>query len=163
VPLTGGATGVIGDAIGRHAGVQLVPVPFHGSAPVLQNLMGGQIPAEITGMPEAVAAHRGAKATVIAVSGASRTQLLADVPTFREHGIEGLDFHTFVGFFGPKGLPPAMAQEFNAALRKALADPAVQERILQMALQPAPTTLEEAGSEVDEIARFWKATLGPKR
>jgi len=162
VPLAGGATGVIADAIGKHAGVEMTAVPFAGSAPVLQNVMAGQIPAGLTGMPEATAAYRGGKARVVAVSGAARTPLLPEVPTFRELGIEGLEFHTFVGFFGPKGFPPAMAQEFNAALRKALADPAVQDKITQMALQPAPTTLEEASREVNELARFWKTALAAR-
>jgi tripartite-type tricarboxylate transporter receptor subunit TctC len=162
VPLTGGATAVVGDAIGKYAGVEMVPVPFQGSAPVLQNVMGGQVPSGVTGMPEAVSASKGGKARVVAVSGATRTSLLPDVPTFKELGIDGLEFHTFVGFFAPKGLPPQMAQEFNAALRKALNDPATQDKILQLALQPAPTTLEQASREVDDIERFWKKALASK-
>lgn len=162
VPLAGGATGVIGDAIGKHAGVEMAQVPFQGSAPVLQNVMAGQLPAGITGMAEAVAAHRSGKAKVIAVSGASRSPALPDVPTFQELGVEGLTFQTFVGFFAPRGLPFAQAQEFNAALRKTLADPAVQEKINQLSFQPAPTTLEEASREVRDMTRFWKAALEGK-
>jgi tripartite-type tricarboxylate transporter receptor subunit TctC len=163
VPLTGGAPGLIGDTLGRHAGAELTSVPYQGSAPVLQNVMAGQVPAGFTGLPEAIAAHRSGKARVAAVTGATRTPLLPDVPTFREQGIAGLEFVTFVGFFAPKGLAPAQAQAFNAALRKALADPAVQEKLGTSGLQPAPTTLEEAGREVAETERFWKTALGAKR
>lgn len=163
VPLAGGAPSVIGNAIGRSAGVEMVQVPYQGSAPVLQNVLAGQVPAGLTGMPEAIAAHRSGKARVIAVSGTERTPLLPDVPIFKELGVEGLGFHTFLGFFAPKGYPPALAQAFNAALRKALADPTVQEKIRQMALQPAPTTLEEANREVGEMAHFWKTALGAKQ
>lgn len=163
VPLAGGASNVIGNAIGKHAGVEMVQVPYQGSAPVLQNILAGQVPAGLTGMPEAMAAHRSGKAKVIAVSGMERTPLLPDVPTFKELGIDGLGFHTFLGFFAPKGFPPALAQAFNAALRKALADPAVQEKIRQMALQPAPTTLEQANREVGEMAAFWKAAIGTRQ
>lgn len=159
VPLAGGATKAIGEAVGKYAGVGLVEVPFHGSAPLLQNVLAGQVPAGMTGMPEAIAAHRSGKARVIAVSGSARTQLLPDVPTFKELGVDGLEFRTFVGFFAPKGLPSAMAQQFNAALRKTLADPSVQQKITQLALQPAPTTLEEASREVSEMAAFWKTAL----
>ncbi|MGE4244162.1 Bug family tripartite tricarboxylate transporter substrate binding protein [Ramlibacter sp.] len=163
VPYVGGAPTVVGDALGKHAGVTMVPVPFQGSAPVLQNIMANQVPAGITGMPEAVQAHKSGKAKVIAVSGSRRTPLLPDVPTFKELGVEGLEFHTFIGYFAPKGLPPAMAQEFNAALRKSLADPAVVERISATAMTPAPTTLDEAMKEVGDIAKFWREALPPKR
>jgi tripartite-type tricarboxylate transporter receptor subunit TctC len=153
---------VVANAIGKYAGVEMTPVPFAGSAPVLQNVMAGQIPAGITGTAEAVSASRSGKARVVAVSGDERTPLLPDVPTFKELGIDGLGFHTFVGFFGPKGFPPAMAQEFNTALRKTLADPEVQEKIRNTAMQPAPTTLEEARREIDELSRFWQTALGAK-
>lgn len=163
VPFVGGATGFIGDAIGKYAGVQMVAVPFSGSGPVIQNVMAGQVPAGLTGMPEAMAVHRSGKARVIAVSGTQRTQQLPDVPTFKEAGIDGLEFHTFLGFFAPKGLPPAMAQEFNTALRKVLSDSSVLDKIRQMSLQPAPTTNAEAAREVDEMDRFWKSALKAAR
>ncbi|WP_083745749.1 tripartite tricarboxylate transporter substrate-binding protein [Variovorax sp. KK3] len=163
VPFVGGAPELIGSSIGKLLGMPMVAVPFSGSGPVMQNVMAGQVPSGITGMPEAMAVHRSGKARVIAVSGSARTPLLPDVPVFKELGIAGLDFHTFLGFFAPRKLPAPMAQEFNAALRKTLADPAVLERIAQMSLQPAPTTLEEASREVDEMGRFWKAALAPAR
>jgi tripartite-type tricarboxylate transporter receptor subunit TctC len=163
VPLLGGAPTVIGDAIGKQLGVQMVPMPFSGSAPVISNVMAGQIPAGITGMPEAMAVHRSGKARIVAISGATRSALLPQVPTFRELGIEGLEFHTFMGFFAPKGLPAPMVQAFNAALRKSLADPAVLEQIRQMSLQAAPTSFEEARVEVEQVERFWKTALSANR
>ena len=141
----------------------MVTVPYAGSAPVIQNVMGGQVPAGVTGMPEAMTVQRSGKARVIAVTGVERTPLLPDTPTFKELGVPGLEFCTFVGVFAPKGFPPAMAQEFNAALRKTLADPAVLEKIQGLGLSPAPTTLEEADKELNDLTRFWKQALAPKR
>ncbi|MFT3720164.1 Bug family tripartite tricarboxylate transporter substrate binding protein [Pseudorhodoferax sp.] len=163
VPLTGGAPGVVGDAIGKAVGVEMEQIPFAGSAPVSQNVMANQIPAGVTGMPEAVSVSRGDKARTFAVTGEKRSPLLPDVPTFSELGIAGLDkVYTFVGFFGPKGMPPEAANEFNAALRKALADPAVREKLTGAGLTAAPTTLEEAGQEVTVQAKYWKDTLGKR-
>lgn len=159
VPFTGGAPTLIGEALGRHWSVAMEAIPFSGSGPVIQNVMAGQVPAGITGMPEAMAVHRSGKARVVAVSGAQRSALLPDVPTFKELGIDGLEFHTFLGFFGPKNLPKEMAQEFNAALRKVLAEPAVLDKLGSMSLQPAPTTLAEARAEVAAMERFWKKAL----
>ncbi|MFT3721656.1 Bug family tripartite tricarboxylate transporter substrate binding protein [Pseudorhodoferax sp.] len=163
VPFVDGAPTVIGEALARHWGVRMVPVPYNSSSQVIQNVMAGQIAAGITGMPEAMAVHRSGKAHVIAVSGTQRSQMLPDVPTFKELGVEGVEFHTFLGFFAPKDLPKEMAQEFNTALRKVLADPAVLEKLNNMSLQPAPTTLEEARDEVASTERFWKKALGSKR
>ncbi|ADV00672.1 tripartite tricarboxylate transporter substrate-binding protein [Alicycliphilus denitrificans] len=159
VPFTGGAPTLIGEALGRHWSVAMEAIPFSGSGPVIQNVMAGQVPAGITGMPEAMAVHRSGKARVVAVSGAQRSALLPDVPTFKELGIDGLELHTFLGFFGPKNLPKEMAQEFNAALRKVLAEPAVLDKLGSMSLQPAPTTLAEARAEVAAMERFWKKAL----
>ncbi|RKJ95101.1 tripartite tricarboxylate transporter substrate-binding protein [Alicycliphilus denitrificans] len=159
VPFTGGAPTLIGEALGRHWSVAMEAIPFSGSGPVIQNVMAGQVPAGITGMPEAMAVHRSGKARVVAVSGAQRSALLPDVPTFKELGIDGLEFHTFLGFFGPKNLPKEMAQEFNAALRKVLAEPAVLDKLGSMSLQPAPTTLAEARAEVAAMERSWKKAL----
>ncbi len=163
VPFTGGAPTLIGEALGRHWGLAMEAIPFSGSGPVIQHVIAAQVPAGITGMPEAMAVHRSGKARVVAVSGAQRTPLLPDTPTFRELGIAGLEFHTFLGFFAPKNLPREMAQEFNAALRKVLADPAVLEKLHGMSLQPAPTTLAEARDEVAAMERFWKKALGAQR
>jgi hypothetical protein len=68
----------------------------------------------------------------------------------------------FVDFFGPKGFPPEKAHAFNAALRKTLAHPEVQDKIRPMALEPAPITLVDAARQVDVLARFWKPSLGGK-
>jgi tripartite-type tricarboxylate transporter receptor subunit TctC len=161
VPLKGGAPGVVGDAIGKAVGVAMEQIPFAGSAPVSQNVMANQVPAGVTGMPEAVSVNRGDKARTFAVTGEKRSPLLPDVPTFAELGIKGLEnVYTFVGFFGPRSMPPETAKEFNAALRKALADPAVHEKLTGAGLTAAPTTLEEAGREVAVQARYWKETLG---
>ena len=161
VPLKGGAPSVVGDAIGKAVGVAMEQIPYPGSAPVSQNVMANQVPAGVTGMPEAVSVNRGDKARTFAVTGEKRSPLLPDVPTFAELGIQGLEnVYTFVGFFGPKNVPPETAREFNAALRKALADPAVHDKLTGAGLTAAPTTLEEAGREVAIQARYWKETLG---
>jgi tripartite-type tricarboxylate transporter receptor subunit TctC len=163
VPLLGGAPGAVGDTIGKYLGVEMVAIPFAGSAPTIQNVIGGQVPAASTGMPDAVKAHQAGKAKIIAVTGPARSEILPEVPTFKELGVPGLEpVRTIIGFWAPKGLPPAMAQEFNAALRKVLADREIHDKLLQMSLEPASTTLEEATREIDEENRFWKARYAAK-
>ncbi|MFT3721108.1 Bug family tripartite tricarboxylate transporter substrate binding protein [Pseudorhodoferax sp.] len=164
VSYIGGAPGAVGDAIGKYLGVEMVAVPFPGSAPAMQSVMGNQVPSVSTGMPEAVKAHHAGRVRVVALTGPTRSELLPEVPTFKELGVQDLEtVRTLIGFFAPKGLPPAMAREFNAALRKVLATPQVHEALLQMSLEPANTTLEEAASEIEEAGRFWKQKVGGPR
>ncbi|MGE4238895.1 tripartite tricarboxylate transporter substrate-binding protein [Ramlibacter sp.] len=154
-PWNGGAPTAVGSAVGKYANVKMVEVPYLGSGPVLQNVLAGQVPAGTMGMPGAVNVHRTGKAKVLAVTGSARSPRMPDVPTFKELGVAGLEsVTTIVSFFGPRDMPPAMAQEFNAALRKALANPDIEEKFAGQT--PAPTTLEEVKQDVIELEQFWK-------
>lgn len=161
-PWTGGAPTAIGNAVGRYANVQMVEVPYLGSGPVLQNVLAAQVPAGTMGMPGAINVHRTGKAKVLAVTGPTRSAKMPDVPTFKELGVDGLEsVSTVVSFFAPKGMPTAMAQEFNAALLRALAQPEIEEKFAGQ--PPAPTSLEQAKQEVIEMERFWKAVGGTQQ
>jgi tripartite-type tricarboxylate transporter receptor subunit TctC len=147
-------------SIDRKAGIQLQPVPFSGSAAVMPQLIGGQIAAGVTGEAQGVAMARGGKLRILAVSGTSRSALLPDVPTFEELGFSGVNVNSFTAFFASKGLPRPMAERFNAALRKVLADDAVKARMADMPMHLAPTDLEGARRELTASYAFWN---DPKR
>lgn len=155
VPLQGGVPDIIGSAISRKAGVRMEPIPFGGSAQLMPQLIGGQLASGVTGEPEGVQMARGGKVRILAISGGKRSNLLPEVPTFEELGYTGVNVNSFNAFWAPKGLPRPLAEKFNAALRKALADKDVQERILEMSLEAAPTSLEEAAAEVQKSYDFW--------
>lgn len=163
VPLPGGVPELIGEALGRRAGVAMTAVPFNGAAPMLPLLIGGQVPAGVTGVPEAIQMHKTGKARILAIAGNQRSSLVPDVPTFRELGMPEVTVRTFFGFFAPRGLPGPMAEQFNAALRKALDEPAVQHKLADMSLEAAPTTLAEAAAEVATAHQFWKTALAAKK
>lgn len=135
------------------------PIAYKGSGDAAKDMLAGRIDFMFDSMTTAIANVKAGKLVALAITSPQRSALLPDVPTFKELGIDGLEFHTFLGFFGPKNLPKEMAQEFNAALRKVLAEPAVLDKLGSMSLQPAPTTLAEARAEVAEMERFWKKAL----
>ena len=72
-------------------------------------------------------------------------------------------FKTASGKTGEFYSLPALAREFNTALNKVLADPQIQEKLTDMSLEPAQTTLDEASQEMEEINRFWENKLGARR
>ena len=155
VPLQGGVPDMIGKAIAQKANVKMEAIPFGGSAQMMPQLIGGQLASGVTGEPEGVQMARGGKVRILAISGGKRSSLLPSVPTFDELGFSGVNVNSFNAFFAPKGLPRPLAEKFNAALRTALRDPEVQQKILEMSLDLAPTSLEEAASELQKSYEFW--------
>lgn len=155
VPYVGGMASTAGLAISKKLGVKMVAIPYQGSGPVVLAVAGDQVAFGITGLAEALPLTQSGKLSVLAVSGPRRSPQLPDVPTFEELGYPGLTISSWYAFFAPKALPPATAQRFNAALLKALAAPEVKQRIADLAIEYAPTKLEESAAELHKAAAFW--------
>lgn len=155
VPLQGGVPDIIGAAIARKANVKMEAIAFGGSAQMMPQLIGGQLASGVTGEPEGVQMAQGGKVRILAISGGKRSSLLPNVPTFEELGFTGVNVNSFNAFFAPKGLPPALAEKFNAAVRTVLKDPEVQARIKEMSLDLAPTDLLQSSAELAKSYAFW--------
>lgn len=164
VPLMGGMPDLIGASVGKQAGATMEAIPFNGSAQMMPQLIGGQLASGVTGSPEAVTMARAKKVRLLAVTGDKRSALLPDVPTFAEGGVPGLNLNSFNAFFAPKNLPAAIADKFNAALRKTLADPDVRKQLSDMSLDLVESSsIPEARSELERTYRFWNTSAGAKR
>ncbi|KDP83626.1 hypothetical protein CF70_024060 [Cupriavidus sp. SK-3] len=164
VPLMGGMPDLIGNSVGSKAGVAMEAIPFNGSAQMMPQLIGGQLASGVTGSPEAVTMSRAKKVRLLAVTGDKRSLLLPDVPTFAEGGVPGLNLNSFNAFFAPKNLPAAIAEKFNAALRKTLADPDVRKQVSDMSLDIVESSsISEAKAELERSYRFWNSTAAAKR
>lgn len=162
VPLIGGVPDIIGESISRKAGVNMEAIAFGGSAQLMPQLIGGQLASGVTGEPEGVTMHRGGKVRILAISGGKRSSLLPEVPTFEELGFTGVNVNSFNAFFAPKSLPTPLAERFNAALRKVLAEPEVQARIQDMSLDLAPTDLAQSAEALNQSYTFWNAAKPAK-
>lgn len=99
--------------------------------------------------------HKGGRVRVLAITGMRRSPILPDVPTFEELGYAGLAQPSWYGFFAPKALPAATAERFNRALLKALGEADIKQRIAELSMEIAPTSLAEAGAEFKSAADFW--------
>jgi tripartite-type tricarboxylate transporter receptor subunit TctC len=163
VPLQGGVPDIIGAAITRKANVKMESIAFGGSAQLMPQLIGGQLASGVTGEPEGVQMARGGKVRILAISGGKRSSLLPEVPTFEELGFTGVDVNSFNAFFAPKGLPPVLAEKFNAALRAVLKDAEVQARIKEMSLDLAPTDLNQSAAELAKSYAFWNEAATRKK
>ena len=163
IPLTGGIPTMIGAVIAKKGGIEMTPIPYAGGAPMVTHLLGGQLSTGVTGTPEAASMQKTGKVTVLALAGSKRSTYLADVPTFKELGYPDLDVDSWIAVFAPKGLPQAMAEKFNAALRAALAEPEVRTKIADLSLEITPTTLSDASREYTSALAFWARAYKPER
>jgi tripartite-type tricarboxylate transporter receptor subunit TctC len=110
----------VGTMLGRAAGVQLNHIPFKGGAPLVSDLLGGQIQAGVNVLPEVLPHAQSGKLRILAVSGAKRSRFLPNVPTFAESGFKDVEASEYFGVFVPAKTPPDVVTKLNAAIQKAL-------------------------------------------
>lgn len=120
--------------IGERFALDLVAAPYRGSAPMLNDLYGTQIPAAIASIPELIEPHKAGKLRVLAVLGSARQAALPDVPTLAELGLAGFEDVPYYAFFAPAGTPQAELDRFSSALARVVAQPEVRERLVAMGL-----------------------------
>jgi tripartite-type tricarboxylate transporter receptor subunit TctC len=121
----------------------LVHVPYKGSAPLITDLIGGQVPIAFDNLPASLPHIQAGKLRALAVAGAQRSPALPDVPTLAEAGLPDAVVEPWFGVYGPAGLPAAVAQRLNKALADALADPAVKDKLLAAGFTPRSASVAD--------------------
>jgi len=132
-----------GVLLGRGIGVEMVHVPYKGSAAYLNDLVGGQIPAAVDAIADLTELHRAGKVKVLASSGATRSTALPDVPTFAELGVKDVEAMGWFGFFAPARTPQPIVDALNQAINRALQSPDVAEKLSKLGMDPATGTPEQ--------------------
>jgi tripartite-type tricarboxylate transporter receptor subunit TctC len=144
-----------GVLLGRGIGVEMLHVPYKGSAAYINDLIGGQIPAAIDAIADLSELHRAGKITILASSGAKRGAALPDVPTFAELGVKNVEAMGWFGFFAPAKTPKAIVETLNRAINRALQSPDVAEKLSKVGMDPATGTPEEFGAIVASDYAKW--------
>ena len=158
VPAPGSVPQFLVHLMSQRAGAPLVAVPYRGSAPMVQELMGGQLPAGTTALGDFIEPQAAGKLRVIGVLGPKRAAALPDVPTFAEQGMK-IDWEYWLGLFVPAQTPAAEVQKLNAALGRALTRPEVRERMLKVVFEPAHGSPQALGDLVRASTAFWEPVV----
>jgi tripartite-type tricarboxylate transporter receptor subunit TctC len=143
-------------------GVNVTHVPYRGGAGALQDLLAGRIDYICNYISTALPSHRARTAKVIVSLTNRRSPLLPDVPTAEEEGFKGLDISAWNAVFMPRGTPPALVQRLNAALNKALDNPALKQRLEGIGLdvpEPARRTPAYLKDFVEAEIKRWRAPV----
>jgi tripartite-type tricarboxylate transporter receptor subunit TctC len=123
--------------------IDITPVPYKGGAPVLTDLLGGHIPMSFNNIPESIGQVQSGKLRPIAVTTASRSAVLPDVPTIAESGLPGYDTGVWWGFLAPAGLPAAIKARLAKDIAAAVHADAVRERLLKIGAEPIGGSAED--------------------
>ena len=120
--------------LAKRYGLELTPVPYKGSAPMMADMLGNQISAGVGSVQDFIEYQRAGKLRTIAVLGGQRQAALPDVPTLAELGMKGLEDTPFYGIWAPRGTPAAFVDEFSTALDKVVAMPEVRKQLTDLGL-----------------------------
>lgn len=145
--------------IGKQYQLDLVSAPYRGSAPMIGDMLGGQIPAGIGSVQDFLENHRAGKLRVIAVLGGKRQAALPDVPTFAELGLKGFEDLPYYGFFAPKGTPAAFIDQFSQALAKVVAQPEVRDQLVAMGLTVEYMTPAQLAKRERAYTAVWEKII----
>jgi tripartite-type tricarboxylate transporter receptor subunit TctC len=122
----GTSTHLNGELMNQATGLDVTHVPYKGSAPAIQDLIGGQTQLLIDAGSALLPQIKGGKLKALAVTGRSRDPQLPDVPTVRELGLSAMESVGFQGLVGPAGMPKDVVERLSAELAKVLAQPDIK-------------------------------------
>lgn len=152
---SGSSIHLSGEMFKMQAKIQMLHIPYKGSAPAVTDLLGGQVESMFDNAPSALPHIKAGKLRPIAVTSAQRSTFLPDVPTIAESGYPGFDVQSWFALVAPAGTPKPIITQLNAALNKALNSPEVRQRMQELAATPEPGSPEKmAAFEASEIKRW---------
>jgi len=149
----------VGMMLARANGFKLLHVGYKGTAPALQDLMGGQIAAVCATTPALATAQKTGRLRVLATTGARRSPELPDVPTFQEEGIKDLVLEDWFGLFARAGTPNDVIASLNKAVQASLADKKLQSQFKTQGFEVAGGTPEEAQSLLNDDYEKWASIV----
>ena len=154
-PAPGSLPHFFGVMIAGGAGLDLIHVPFNGGGPLMNAVVGNQVSSGIDTLVDQIEQHRGGKLRIIATSGATRSPLLPEVPTFAEAGLKGVEGTSWFAVYAPAKTTAATVTQLNAAVNKALAAPEVRERFAKLGLEPTGGSAADLAAIMKRDSERW--------
>ena len=153
----GGSPHLGGELLKMRAGVDMIHVPYKGTAPAMNALLSGEVSMSFVTSLSAIPQAKNPKLRALAVAGTQRLPQLPDVPTLIESGLAGFEVSSWSGLMAPAGTPPAIIARLNAETTKILALPEVRATLLAQAALPVGSTPDQFRSYIaEEIDRWGK-------
>lgn len=148
-----------GVILNQLAGIDMTHVPYKGSPPAIQDLLGGQVRSAFLPLISVKPHVEAGKLKAFAMTGAQRSPLLPNVPTFKELGYPKMEIYIWSGFVAPAGTPPAVVQKLNREIAAALRAPETQQKLRAIDLEPFPSAPEEFARMMRADYERWEGAV----
>jgi tripartite-type tricarboxylate transporter receptor subunit TctC len=136
---------------------QMTHIPYKGSAPVVADLIAGQVDIMFDNLPNVIQQVKAGRMKALAISGSKRSPLAPEVPTVAEAGVPGFEVTVWFGLLAPAGVPRDIILRLNAESTKIINSPEVTDRFLKLGVSPSTGTPEQFGDLVkSEVGRWAK-------
>ncbi len=146
-----------GELFKAMAGLQMEHIPYKGSAPAIQDVMGGQVPMMFDTTVVAAPYIKAGSVRALAVTSVKHVKGMESIPTMAEAGVPGYELVSWQGVFAPAGTPKEIVKRLQVEIGKILAMPDVRERFDSLGVEPSGNTPEEfATFQKAEIAKWAK-------
>ena len=137
------------------AGVQITHIPYKGSTPALQDLLGGQVQMMFDNLPPSLPQIKAGKLRALGVTTLTRAPALPDVPTLSESGLPGFEASSWFGILAPAGTPAPIVAKLNAEIAKWLATPEAKEKLAKQGANAAGGTPDDFAKHIAAETAKW--------
>ena len=151
----GNSSHFAGVILNQRAGLQMTHVPFNGTPPAVQNLVGAQIDAAFLPLLAVKPHVASGKVKVLAVTSPQRSPLMPEVATFTEQGFPDLEIYIWAAIAVPAGVPDTVVAKLNSEFTKALNSPDIREKWRAMDFEPLPSTPEAFAKFAQADSKRW--------
>ena len=155
IPATGSALHFAGMMLQRAADFQFNSVPYRGGAPLLQDLLGGQVPVSFNVLGEVLPSIRSGKLRSLALTSPTRSSFMPETPTMVEQGFKDIALQEWLGWFVPARTPMDTVRKLNALVRESLQTPEMVDALAKNALEPLHQSPEEFAALLKQEYDHW--------
>ncbi|MGJ7545088.1 Bug family tripartite tricarboxylate transporter substrate binding protein [Variovorax sp. LT1R16] len=155
----GGSPHMSAELLKMMAHVDMLHVPYKGAAPMLTDLMGGQVQVGFDNLPSTINFVRSGKVRAIAVTTAQRWPGAPEIPTVAESGVPGYEVSGWFGLLAPAGTPPAVLKTIQQAIAEAVRQPEVNKQMLDLGALPVANTPEAFAALVQADVAKWREVV----
>lgn len=163
---SGTAHHLIGEMFKLRAGVNMVHVPYKGSAPAVADLLAGTVEVMFDTVTSGLPHVKSGRTRALAVTTAKRSSALPDVPALTESALPGFDIGTWFGILAPAGTPPEVVAKLNGEIAKMINEPEIRKQLLEMGAEPVGNSSSEMAAQLkreleafDSLAKQIKLNL----
>jgi tripartite-type tricarboxylate transporter receptor subunit TctC len=130
-------------------------MPYRGALPIVVDLISGDVPVSFQNIPNVLAAINSGQVKALAITTKERNKLLPNTPTLDEAGLKGFESFAWFALLAPKGTPAAIVKRLNAETVKALSDPVLRNKMIDIGAEPSPTSPAEFKKLIaDEVVKW---------